>query len=129
VRTGKVAQSVISRSLRCNRSRDNHEWAIRRRINEDSGNVFDQPIASYQDEPVYPVIEEINEYEAVNIGQNVRAGDLRLIISGLMDMDETTMLICDGEKCDIFRAPQVFYRGDVLMRVIYLHRPKEHIGV
>lgn len=125
----KVAKSIVGRSLRMHRSRDNHDWAIRRITVADAGNVLEQPIVSYTDETIYPVVSEINEYEAANIGQNVRAGDLRLIIDGFVTLDETTLLICDGQKCDIFRSPPVFNSELVQQRVVYVKRPEERTDV
>jgi hypothetical protein len=129
VTSAGIAKSVTARSLKHHRARDNHEWAVRHIHPVDIGNVLEQSIASYTDEPIYPVVSQINEYEAMNIGQNVRAGDLRLIVDGFIQIDETSMLICDGQKCDIYAAPADFYTGNVEMRIIYVRRPKERTDV
>jgi hypothetical protein len=95
----------------------------------DAGDVLEQPITSYEDERIYPIVSEINEYEAANIGQNVRSGDLKLIIDGFAQMDDTSMLICDGEKVDVYRSPAEFYSGTVEQRTIYVRRPSERTDV
>lgn len=124
-----VAKSVYRRSLLRSPSRDNHQWSIRRLTVLDAGNVLEQPITSYEDERIYPVISEINEYEAAAIGQNVRSGDLKLIIDGYADVDDTSMLICDGQKVDVYRSPADFYAGDAVRRTVYVKRPPERTDV
>lgn len=124
-----TAKSIKRRSIRRHPSRDNHEWCIRRLTVISPGNVLENAITEYQDEVIYPIISEINEYEAASIGQNVRAGDLKLIMDGFVWIDDTTMLICDGEKVDVYRSPAEFYDGSVEQRVVYVRRPKERTDV
>jgi hypothetical protein len=125
----EIAKSITARSLRHHPARDNHEWSIRRLTVLDAGDVLEQPITRYEDERIYPVISQINEYEAANIGQNVRAGDLKLIVDGYAEIDDTTMLICDGQKVDVYRSPAEFYDSNVIQRTVYVRRPPERTDV
>lgn len=126
---GNLAKSIMARGVRRSAFVDNHVWYIRHLTTLDSGNPAQQPIVRYVDERIYPVISEINEYEAANISQNARAGDLKLIVDGFAALDDTAMLICDGEKCDIYRSPADFNTGVAELRSIYVRRPPERRDV
>jgi hypothetical protein len=126
---GGLARSIMARGIRASAYVDNHVWAIRSLTVLDPGNPAEQPITQFTDARIYPVISEINEYEAAAIGQNVRAGDLKLIVDGFTIINETTMLVCDGEKCDVYRSPAAFNVAVEELRTIYVRRPKERRDV
>ena len=129
MRSTDVAKSVNRRSLRRSRAADDHVWELRHVTAVDPGNVLEQPIFTFTDERIYPKVSEINEYEAANIGQNVRAGDLKMIVDTFVTITETTLLICDGEKVDVYRSPGNFYDSQAILRTFYVRRPKERTDV
>jgi len=123
--TGETAQKFNSRAIARHHLRDSRTWTIRTGVAITPGDAITQPTVTPTYTQFYPLLSVINEYEAENIGQNVLAGDLRLIADGALTINATTKLYCDGKEVDIIRVVPEYINGVVTQYKLYVRRAPE----
>jgi len=82
-------------------------------------------VSTHTDTQIFPVVETLNEFEAAHIGHNLMAGDLRLILNGMLTINDETMLLCDGVRVDIRRTVPYYNQGTITVYKVYVKRAAE----
>ena len=77
------------------------------------------------DTVISPIEEEVGEREALFVGHNIMAGDLKLKLPGTLDINEQTELVCDGQAVDIKKLDRFYQRGVVQEYRLYVTRRRE----
>jgi len=123
----EFAQKVMSQGIAHSTMTDGRVWAIRALVSKAAADGLSQGSATLVDTVFVPVVEEINEYEAEAIGQNLRKGDLKLAIDGALTITNKTKLVCDGASVDVRQTIPHYQQGVVQHYTVYVTRPPEKV--
>lgn len=85
-RDGKLAQNLMSASIEANASKDSRSWFIRVRTSVVGG-------WNEVDTEFLPKVSLLQDKEAAAFGQQVEVGNLRLTVSGTLDVDTDSTLV------------------------------------
>jgi hypothetical protein len=123
---GTLPQNVIARAIARHPHKDGRLWQLRVPGASSGGSAIAQGQISFTLVDIDPVVQLITEREAGFVGQNIVAGDLRLILNGLTPYTEHSNIVCNGETVDVLRVIPVYNEAGVVQQYkIYVRRRPE----
>jgi hypothetical protein len=126
--SGTTAQKAVARAIARHPHKDGRHWCLRTLSAPTGGSSIAQGHATETRTNIDPVVQTITEHEAGYIGENIVAGDLRLILNGLTPFTESSVITCDGETVDVLRVVPVYQDGILQEQKIYVRRRPEDVA-
>lgn len=123
-----AAQRAVARALAKHPHKDGRQWMLLSVVGDGNATAISQGTSTTTEKVIDPVVQSINEKEALYIGPNIRQGDIRLILPGSLIINEQSILTCDNETVDILKIVPSYQFGEVQEYKVYVRRRPEEQG-